>query len=59
MTIYIQRHDGQIKVKEKMKRHPRRRRDVYYTIKTVKDTPSNLADILRWADALGYPVEEL
>ena len=59
MTIYITRKDGQIKVKKKTKRNPLQRRHVYYTIKTVKDTPKNFGDILRWANALGYDTEEL
>ena len=59
MKIYIQRHDGYITVKKRIKKHPHNRNDIYRKIKTVKDTPANLADILRWADALGYDVEEL
>ena len=61
MKIYIQRKDGQLHVKFAVKQNLAGRRDPYRlirTIKTVKDTPGNLADILRWADTVGREVEE-
>ncbi len=59
MIIYLERHNGQIKVKQIVKTNLHEVRDLYRTIKTVKDTPANYADILRWADAVGHEVEEL
>ena len=62
MKIYIQRKDGQLYVKSAVKQNLAGRRDPYRmmrTIKTVKDTPANFADILRWADVVGHEVEEL
>ena len=34
------------------------KREMFRALKVVEDTPENLKDILRWADALGYPIEE-
>ena len=62
MKIYIQRKDGQLYVKQVVKQNRSGRLDPYRTmrtIKTVEDTPENVADILRWADAVGHEVEEL
>ena len=62
MKIYIERKDGQLYVKQVVNQNLRVRLEPYRlmrTIKTVKDTPSNFTDILRWANAVGHDVEEL
>ena len=62
MKIYIQRKDGQLYVKPVVNQNLPERLDPYRmmrTIKTLKDTPANFADVLRWADAVGHEVEEL
>lgn len=60
MKIYLERKDGQLYVKQKTRQkklegarlHPPMR-----TMKVVKDTPENLDDIKRWAEAVGHTVE--
>ncbi len=62
MKIYIERKDGQLFVKQVVKQNRSGSLGPYRmmrTIKTVKDTPTNYADILRWADVVGHEVEEL
>ena len=59
MKIYIERHNGYIDVKQKVKTRLSESHDLYRTIKTVKDTPTSYKDLLRWADAVGHTVEEL
>ena len=58
MKIYLERHNGYIDVKKKIKTSPYNPHDLYRIIKTVKDTPENFADILRWANLVGHVVEE-
>lgn len=62
MKICIERKDGRLYVKYVVKQNSPGRPDPFRlmrTIKTVKDTPANFADVLRWADAMGREVEEL
>ncbi len=61
MKIVIQREDGLIKVKKPVVQRLSPRPDSHRamrTMKTVEDTPANYKDILRWADVVGYEVEE-
>ncbi len=61
MKIVIQREDGLIKVKKPVMQRLSPRPDPHRmmrTMKTVKDTPENYKDILRWAEVVGYEVEE-
>ena len=62
MKLFIQRRDGEIRVLQEVNKTIPSRRDpftVMRTFKTVKDTPTNFADILRWADVVGHTIEEL
>jgi len=59
MQIYIQRKNGTILVKQVVKAKLYPGKDLYRTIKTIKDTPEHLADILRWADVVGHTVLDL
>ena len=61
MKILITRKDGQLYVQQVVNQNVPERLDPYRitrTIKTVKDTPANFADILRWANVVGHEVEE-
>ena len=62
MKLFIERKDGQLYVQQVVNQNLRSRLDPYRimrTLKTVKDTPANFANILRWANAVGHDVEEL
>ncbi len=34
------------------------KREIFHTLREVKDTPKNYKDILRWADVVGHTIEE-
>ena len=57
MKLYIERRHGTIHVQQKVDSHWWRAH-MFRTLKSVKDTPDNFADILRWANAVGHTLEE-
>ena len=58
LNLYIERRNGMIRVRQKVNMQSSDKRKMFRTLKTVKDTPKNYKDILRWADFLGHTVEE-
>ncbi len=57
MKFYIERRDGMIRVQQKVSAR-RSGHEWFRTRRSVKDTPENYKDILRWADFLGHTIEE-
>ena len=58
MKLYLERHDGMIRVQQKLNMRLPEMRDVFSTLREVKDTPENYKDILRWADVVGHTIEK-
>ena len=58
MKLYLERHDGMIRVQQKLNMRLPEMRDVFSTLREVTDTPENYKDILRWADVVGHTLEE-
>ena len=57
MKLYIERRDGMIRVQQKVKARLYDQ-EWFHTLRSVKDTPENYKDILRWADVVGHTIEE-
>ena len=58
MKVNLPRRDGMIRVRQKVNMQSSDKRKMFRTLRTVKDTPENYKDILRWADLMGHTIEE-
>jgi len=56
MKLYLERHDGMIRIQQKVNVRLPETRKMFRIIRTVKDTPENYKDILRWADVVGHTI---
>ncbi len=62
MKLYLERKDGKILIKQRVRKKIPGRRDphsIMRTMKIVDDTPENLTDVKRWANAVGHDLEKI
>lgn len=58
MKLYLKRKDGMIHLMQQVHQRLEPSRKYLRIMKTVKDTPQNYDDILRWANVVGHTIEE-